>query len=271
MESNGPAPFPWTPKLQRIPFAVASKYAAVGTGLWDELVSIAGLYMARAAKNYDPAKGVKPQTYLWCCARWGCRDYLSGKKESNNDAMFKGMVSLDDDSHGHDPLRDAVPAPAGEESRPCARSLLEEARGRMTAAEKSAVDLLLEGRPQREIADALGVSRTRVYQLLHSAAGRAVRSGASLPCERVTVPGVDLDALADLYRRAVTCYGQERIDARRKIREAEAPLARKAMELLAAGWSRVRVTTALGVPYGRICAWKRLMRRPKKPADAPQA
>lgn len=56
-----------TPRILRIPYAVAAKYAPKNTNKYDELTSYLNVEMIRLANSYDPTRGTKLSTFLF---RW---------------------------------------------------------------------------------------------------------------------------------------------------------------------------------------------------------
>lgn len=159
-------------------------------GCFDDVLNAARgeAFKVLAEGKYDASKG-ELSTFLWHCVKfrmWEAYDATTGRQRVRGGGVeaHKEIFTPASNCGGEKVLREVKARPekrAAERLPELLRSLLDSPGARLTAKERQTLQLLGEGRTQREIAGVMGVSYQRVQQAEAAAIAKIAKRLAGTP------------------------------------------------------------------------------------------
>lgn len=176
-----------TDNMHLVHFLV-QKYARI-SGNYDDYVQAGCIGLILAAQRYDPGRGIKFSTFASSYIRSAIRDQYSHYECSTlklpRDVVYQDgskpfpiCHSLQDVVAGTDGLtiEDAIPDDSNDIDNLVSDIAFREKLAALPERERKIAALLIAGKNQRQIADAVGTSQANVSRLVHKI-GKAIRGG----------------------------------------------------------------------------------------------
>lgn len=146
-------------------FVLQKRFWGVPHDEWEDYVSLGMMGLCYAVMAWEPEKGAF-STLAGRCIEMEVRKYVRYQRQGCRDRRMEAW-SVDSEVPGTEGIRfaDVIPAPDNTEDR-LDEWALRDAIGRLGDRDKKMIDLMLAGKTQSQIGDALGLSQSYVARCL---------------------------------------------------------------------------------------------------------